>query len=565
MKKLLAILTLCVTSMATWALVPIQLTNQSQYADSQIYIGIIGQNVSRQQMYVNLAANSASNAAFTPLNTSLNTLHKKSGDWGYANIFVTLDRIPDKTIYVDMCYGCRLFVAFGSPMYLHAFDNGYAGADLNNPGDPNADLRWENIEFSYDENNVFFVNTTRVDAFQYPMGIDLYGDVAAGANNAHMRRGELQNYAAIINAWNAQYGATIYDQCKVNRITRDNLGPIIMQPSKIAAVKNANVFDSYINAIWSAFATKRLHASMGERGVWSGSVQNGAFVMTNDANPSQVAHIAKPTTTDVIEGAGTFASGSEIDKAVQAQFCGAMNRGMIMLNKADNELQNWGERSLFFTQNTWNEYVAFFHDPARSHEGYTYGFCYDDTFDQSATCATSHPSRLEVTIGGFAANPGEPVTPGDNNNDNENENDNDNDNGGTTHSGTTEQNLQWTCQVVQNGLDVTYTFAVSNVSDFVGLVPVIWDGSNGFREYINESSHTFTGCTVGQVLRVAAKWMFAGGDTHTDYIEYTVQEPSTTALESVSATPCATKFVLGGQLYLLRDGWLYDALGHRLK
>jgi hypothetical protein len=308
---------------------------------------------------------------------------------------------------------------------------------------------------------------------------------------------------------------------------------------------------------------------MGERGKWSGSVKNGVFVMTNDADASQVAHVSRPTTNDVIEGAGAFATGSEIDKAVQAQFCGAMNRGMIDLTRGDNELQDWGDVTKFFTQNTWNEYVRFFHREDISLGKYTYAFAYDDTFDQSSTCATSHPERVVLTIGGYSdkSDEGDDPTQGNpdsgTNDDNTTGDENTGDDTpieGNVFSGTTAQNLKYTCTITQTNMDVTYRFDVTNASDFVGLVPVIWDNTNGFREYINTSSHTFTNCTEGQQLSVACKWMYAGGDTHTEYIQYTVQALSTD-VHDVPIEEVAIKRIENGRVVIIRNGKRYSLLG----
>lgn len=384
-----------------WCIFPMQIVNNSSYKDSEVYVAIIGNNAGHYYYY-DLRNNTPLSVAMPNLTSAQNTLHKKSGDWGYADVFVTLDQLENKTVYIDRSMACRMFFGFKSPMWLHVHEGGgYAGADLNNPGDPNADMRWEVVEFSYDNNDVMFVNTTRVDAFQYPMAIDLYGDVAAGANNAHMSRGEICSYQEVMAKWDEAYEGTTFGKCKISgRITKDNLGPIIMQPSKVADVKNSGTFDAYIDKVWSTFETKTLRANMGQRGVWYGKVEGGVFVM-HQAGGSAVGRVGKPTTTDVIEGAGAFATGSEMDKAVQAQFCGAMNRGMIDCDVADNVEQNWGDVSKFFTKNTWNEYVKFFHREDISVGKYTYAFAYDDTFEQSSTCATSHPESLTVTIGGY--------------------------------------------------------------------------------------------------------------------------------------------------------------------
>ena len=395
-RKCLTALSLVAATVVSAQTVPMQLVNNSDYADYEIYVAIIGMQ-NGQWIYYDLAANTPSDAAVKPLNTSANTLHRQATDWGYANIFTTLDNIKEQTIHVDHTNACRVFFGFRSPMYLHAFDAGYAGADFQNPTDPNHGLRWELVEFTYDQYDVMFINTTRVDAFQYPMGVELFG--TSQSNNAYMKRGELQSYNDIISRWNQQNSNNSFSACYQENITTDNFGGIIIQPSKVAAVKNNGYFDNYINQIWNYFTTHELYADMGQRGQWRGTVQNNTFVLTSGG---QTAYVNKPSSIDVIEGAGAFATGSGIDKAVQAQFCGAMNRGMIDVNTANGQLQDWGDRASFFTRNTWTPYVAFFHQDDLSYEGYTYAFAYDDTFDQSSTCATKYPDRAVITIGGFA-------------------------------------------------------------------------------------------------------------------------------------------------------------------
>ena len=565
----------CACGVSAFAIFPMQITNNSQFSDEEIYIAIIGKRQDGTHVYYDLQSNTASGVSMPVLTTSLNTLHKQQGDWGYANIFVTLQSISNRTIYIDQSFACRMFVGFRSPMYLHVHDaGGYAGADLNNPSDPNADLRWEIVEFSYDQYDVMFVNTTRVDAFQYPMGVELYGNTAAGANNAYMKRGDLKSYAETIADWQQEFGGTIYANCQINRISKDNLGPIIMQPSKVASVKESNEFDAYINQIWTAFSTKTLRCNMGDRGEWYGRVENGTFVMHQEGNAARTAYVGRPTTVDVIEGAGAFATGSEDDKATQAQFCGAINRGMIDTDLADNTLQHWGDRDAFFTRNNWNKYVAFFHHPQRSYDGYTYAFCYDDTFDQSSTCATSHPDRLVVTIGGFTANPGGDVPSDPDPNPGTDPDPDPDPNPGTdpepepstgnTTTGTTEQGLQYSCTIAQTGQNVTYTFQVLNPTSFVGLVPVIWDNSNGFREVLNTNTITFSDCTPGQQLSVACKWMYSGGDTHTPYVNYMVQ--STTSLDAAEAQSVAVRKMLrNGQCVILRNGETYDMMGRMIE
>ena len=85
-------------------------------------------------------------------------------------------------------------------------------------------------------------------------------------------------------------------------------------------------------------------------------------------------------------------------------FCAAFNRGMI---RATTDLQDWtpdGNTKAFQggDQYPHNKYVEFFHRTDISvSNGKTYAFAYDDTFDQSATCYSTAPTSVTVTIGGF--------------------------------------------------------------------------------------------------------------------------------------------------------------------
>ncbi|MCQ2228388.1 MAG: beta-1,3-glucanase family protein [Bacteroidales bacterium] len=532
MKRTISLITIFFAfAMSAMAIFPINLKNTSLFSDEELYIGIIGQNLSGQYCYFDLDNNSATNVTMSFLCEEINTLHKKPGDIGYANIFKKLSEITDNTIYIDKCQACRMFVGFKSPMYIHAKnETEYTGADLNNQSDPNRDFRWEIIEFTYDINNVMFINTTRVDAFQYPMGIELFGDIENGANNAYMKRGDLLDYTTIMNRWQEQLGETIYAKCSIDNITTDNLGGIIMQPSKVAAIKGSNLFDQYINSIWTTFSSKTLHADMGELGVWKGKVnEQGEFVMTRTSDNAVGKVPNKPSTNDAIEGAGSFATGSGTDKALQAMFCGAVNRGMIDLTKADGELQYWGDQSKFYTMNTCNEYVKFFHSAEVSHETYTYAFAYDDTFDQSSTCATKAPSHVNVWIGGFAEDPGEGDTSASETTDTPGSP------SGTTGtelagdvvgSGTTAEGLNYSYAITQEGENVTYTFVANNASNFTGLVNHLWDNTKTFGELLDRNTHTFT-YPIGTTVKVACKWAYAGGMTVTPYIEYVMKEKST--------------------------------------
>lgn len=478
---------------------PLKLVNNSVYADNEIYVAIIG-NYNGNTIYYDLKNNYQNNASLPVLNESVNTLTKAGQPWGFANIFTTLDQIKDKTIHLEHTSACRIFFSFKSPMYLHAFAQGYAGADFGNPGDPNHGIRWELIEFTYNDDSNIWINTTRVDAFQYPMGLELFGSASSGEK--YIKRGELKTYSEIINRWNSQHGGDQYAACLQNDITSDNLGGIILQPSKVASVKNSGFMDSYINGVWNYFRSNDMTVKMGVLGTWRGRVNGDVFTLTcqegNYFQPGTVATIPwKPSTTDAVEGAGAFATaaGTTGDLPVQAMFCGAFNRGVVQYTTG---VQDWSPSgsNYFNMGNPCNEYVKFFHQTDLTHDGYTYAFAYDDTFDQSATCHTNAPASATVTIGGFAG-----IASGDNGNNNNNNNNNNNQ-GTATGNG-----VATFCQDINYGgyqvslSEGTYTQAemeakgirnndISSLKVLPGYKVTVFDGSN-----FNNASKSWTGDT----------------------------------------------------------------------
>lgn len=427
MKRKLTLLATAMAALCASADLPVKLVNNSggEFADSEIYVAIIGKDKvgdAEREIYYDLAATANEKRCVTrPLNAGLNTIHKEGQEWGFANVFTRMSDLRDHTVYLGNTHACRMFISFKSPMFLHVHDTGgYAGHDFNNPNDPNNGLRWELIEFTYEQtfqNNTgqIWINTTRVDAFQYPMGLELYSKGNIDGSTPYIKRGETVDYQAVISRWNSTLGGTPYANCLDANITYDNLGGIIKQPSKVESVKHQNLFGGYIDKIWDYFRNNTANISMGVLGRWEGRVSGNQFTLTCKEGHywpvGSQAHIYdKPSTEDAIEGAGQFANAiagghqAAIDQTVQAMFCAAFNRGMFRTTTA---LQDWNPEgpTKAFTGGTefpCNEYVKFFHDTAiTASQGRTYAFAYDDTFDQSATCYSTAPTSVTVTIGGF--------------------------------------------------------------------------------------------------------------------------------------------------------------------
>ena len=389
--------------------VPFTLSNNSAYADNNVYVavvGIIGDNhvwIDPKTGTVNLMS-VANNTVPGPV---INGNQGPGGNGKYANCFARLSEIPNKTISIPGIKGCRMLISFNSQLFLYFFGasgapSGYAAPNLANPTDPNQGIRYETIELANAPNGLW-ANTTRVDGYQYPMGLEVWGN-----GGFYQKVGEFIPHSQILSLWQSTAPAE-FAACY------EAANGIIKFPSKTPAFQpggaQANYFGAYIDAIWSKYRNGTLVFNAGDAGVFSGRVSGDVFTFTRSSD-GQVGTISrKPTNIEVMEGSGVMATGSDLDKVVQAQVCAAINRHAIDLNLATGATQDLATASKYYQTAPYNWYCKFWHRSDISLQSLTYAFCYDDVFNHSSTINSASAIRATVTIGGFAgATPSGPVT-----------------------------------------------------------------------------------------------------------------------------------------------------------
>ncbi|UOQ75359.1 beta-1,3-glucanase family protein [Hymenobacter sp. 5516J-16] len=291
-------------------------------------------------------------------------------------------------------------------LWLVGAPSGYAAPNSLNPNDPNRDIMYEFVELTNNQYG-FFGNTTRVDAFRYPMGLELFG-----AGGYQKRTGELKTAADIVAAYKANVPAEF--QGTVNNATGE-----ITFPAKTAAFADGtngttpgpygNYFKSYIDAIWNKYKTTDLIFYAGNAGVFKGRVdandrltvvgQSGAF-----AGRTGIIN-GRPTTQMAFEGKGLLdnrVGDGDCDLVVQAQMTAAINRHVVDVTTAAPGQQNWYDASKYYQAAPANYYARFWHLPGISVDNLSYGFAYDDVNDQSATLHTPQPTKVVATFGGYA-------------------------------------------------------------------------------------------------------------------------------------------------------------------
>ena len=352
--------------------IAIELNNKTngKYSDNEIYWCIVGKNANNQLCYLDKDGN------MIPASESLNTV--QIGNDKYANIYHTLAEAD--YVYTPTIRSGRMYISYGKPVYLKFVGTtGYAGPDLNNPGDVNANTLFEFAEFTI-EGKFYWGNTTRVDYFCFPMITRLVGSATYGGYDKVV--GDIGTRDEIFNAFKNEAPEAF------KTLVRDDR---IMAPCKSkfnVGEKYGNYFDNYINEFWNKYSRETLQFST-EAGNFTGRVVGNQMQFTK-ANDSTVYTIDKPTTQDVLEGKGAFDKGNGTEKAIEAQLCAAFNRGVA------TEPDKYYKPSEYYKNSVNNFYAGFFH--RHSVLGFAYGFCYDDVNDQSTLLQYDKADALVIDL-----------------------------------------------------------------------------------------------------------------------------------------------------------------------
>ena len=375
---------------------PYTFKNNTSFADDEIYIAMVG-IINGGNVWINCKTSSVNQMSLSD-NTVQGPIY--SGNKGpggnalYANCFTKLSDIPNKTIAIPQIAGCRILISFKSQLYLYffGFSGGYAAPDLANTTDPSKGIRYEMIELTWGTNGLWS-NTTRVDSYQYPMGLEVWGN-----SNYYMKVGELKNNADIIAEWKANVPAE-FQGC----LGSDS---VIKFPTKTAAFlsggANVNYLVPYINSIWTKYSTVDLVFGAGTEGVWRGRVNGNQFNFTRPADGATAVITRQPTNQEAMEGSGVMATGTTLDKVIQAQVCAAITRHAIDLTVAGGVQQDWSDDSKYYQTPLYNWYCKFWHQPDITYNKLSYTFCYDDVYNKSSTINCPSPTKALITIGGFA-------------------------------------------------------------------------------------------------------------------------------------------------------------------
>jgi hypothetical protein len=365
-----------------------------QWSDSEVFWAIVGKDwATGKFIWVD------KNGAFIPMSVSDNGALTKNNNL-YSNYFHTIAESGSVTI--PPINSARILFSVGSPMYIQPNVDvngqiGYAGANIENPADPNQDVTFDFGEMAIlprsSGNPGIWVNTTRVDQFGFPLRLRVQGangyDQTVGESLSESRASLFSQFIA---AMPDAFKGLAQGAHSANRITAP------AHQSFQAGKANANYLAPYIDEMWEKYKTKDLVFTLQNLGTFTGRVQaNNTLRLTGGVQNGTYTINGKPTTSMVMLGDGLLndaVGGTNVGTQlqIQAQVCAALNRHVF-----DNPA-NWHNSAYFYPSGGLaNDYAKFWHQ--RSINGLAYGFAYDDVGDFSPSLYTSAPTTVTFSIG----------------------------------------------------------------------------------------------------------------------------------------------------------------------
>lgn len=419
-------------------------SDPTNYKDEELYIAVLGATTgtNSQSAYIDLKTGKTvllNNLAALPQVANPNN----PTDGGKFIVMSTkMSDMPinkatgHRSIPLPFIQSGRILFSIGKPLYFYVNPGGTSlGAPVKsrNKMDSNFGTIFDFMEFTYYSTGSgarVFVNTSRVDEYAISVGFAL--NALQGKTGTVQKTGELMNHKNTIQAFLDFNKPADYNQCY-----RSLFGSIINPGGMEDAAGNKvftqsasyQRFQTYIDSIWENYKTKDLLLVLGKSNVGSkdsaliirGRVDaNNVFNFTQTKTENGIKVVKagtlpiKPTTSDVLGGnltTGAFNNssldgqkGHELDNSLRVTFVAALNRHSIMSDAADGQIQYPEDVSIFYRNDPYNYYAAFWHSPGISYNNLSYAFSYDDVAEQSSTIVGDNPAFCTLYFGPVPAN-----------------------------------------------------------------------------------------------------------------------------------------------------------------
>lgn len=376
----------------------VQNLTRGRWANNNVYYAIIGKSWQTGQfVWVNAAGQQI------PMSDADNGALVKNGE-RYSNYFHRVSDVPAVTI--APINSARILLSVGSPMYIKVVRDGngnigYAGANIENPSDPNLDVYFDFGEMAIlprtAPNPGIYVNTTRVDHFGFPLRLRVQGlngyDRSVGERVDTLTRDEvISRFIARVPTPFKALGQAPHTPLRVVAPAHGNFG---------TGKPDAGYLQPYIDQVWARYRNEDLVFTLPNLGTFRGRITGDSFRFTGGNQNGTFFINGKPDTQMVFLGNGLLndarnAAPQDIGTQlqIQAQVAAALNRHVI------ETPANWYNRNAFYpTGSLANWYAKFWHDSDIAYDFLAYGFSYDDVGDHSPSLYTSAPTTVTYSIG----------------------------------------------------------------------------------------------------------------------------------------------------------------------
>jgi hypothetical protein len=374
-------------------LFPIKIINNTGKPDSHIYLTMIGRLADNENIIGHLNFDSSE---MIPIKMSDNNPQTEVC-FEYAIQLSSLHKDNEKSLfYVPHFVSGRLYISIDKPL---PFKVNAEPASLAEPtavvhdGDqPTASWNtiYDIVEMTWKPGQNLFVNTSNVDFFSIPFKIQMnLNDGTKIVRGYDLSRAEIISKAENI-------GLPLTDS-----IIKDENGNVLRLLAGTLATQLGIIPDNYlqpaIDSAWNNFKIIPINTNFEGWNVYGKVLQDNSLHITasHDHFGSQSFTIVKPTSFEAFGASGVLASGSIIEKKIQAFIAASINRGVFY----DSNL--WWNRSKYYQESSsnkgvYNKYAKLLHSV--SIEGRCYAFSYDDVNGQDPSIWENNQKELIITI-----------------------------------------------------------------------------------------------------------------------------------------------------------------------
>jgi hypothetical protein len=346
----------------------LKVVNKSgEYDSKNIFVYIVG-NDGTKQVYV------------TPEGEAKAVAEGDNGGDGFTDYSIPLSG-EETTLKIPEMSG-RIYVACGEKLKIKAVA-GDQGAALAYPAgwvstDPNFNVMHDCAEFTY-KGGAMYCNTTMVDMFSVPMGIQLKGD--KDQKTGFLKQGGRdQIFKAVKGA--------------------EGFGDLVVDDKRVIAPGHGlgegkfsdKFFDSYVEKVWETYSGKELVVTT-NAGKFTGKVSGDKLSFTG---PGEVS-FNKPSTKDILFCDGELAAPNDGTTGPVAAIVGAAFNRSTLASIAEQPTTDPKE---FYKGDVVHEYVKAMHEATE--DGKAYGFAFDDVASFASYIEDGAASEITLTLTPFA-------------------------------------------------------------------------------------------------------------------------------------------------------------------